>query len=385
MPTRFIYCLLALFFLSLSAYSTAAENKASTKPGPKAAPVVAGQAVRGQMPIVLPAIGTVEASEVVEIKTRITGLLRAVHFKEGQDVRQGAPLFSLDCRDLEAALRAARADLDRSRAQLAKAGEDKRRYDDLLRQGIISKDQQETTATALSALQAEIRAGEAAVEAARVELSFAEIRSPITGRTGVLQAHAGNMIKANADTPMVVISKVEPVHVRFAVPEAHLRAIMAGQAVRPLVVRAKPAGAPQAVAGELYFIDSAVDAGTGTIALKARFANTARTLWPGQFTDVTLDVGGLEDVVLVPVQAVMPGAEGEFVYVIRPDKTVDYRLVKTGQSHDGLVVVTSGLEGGESVVLEGHLRLTPGAAVTIRPQKGDDSGPAATGEGGARQ
>lgn len=385
MPSRFIHCLLALLFLSLSSSPTAAENKVGAKPEPKAAPVVAGQAVRGRMPIVLSAIGTVEASELVEIKTRISGLLRAVHFEEGQDVRQGDPLFSLDARDLEADLRAARADLDRSRAQLAKAEEDKRRYDDLLRQGIISKDQQETTATALSALQAEIRAAEAAVEAARVELSFAEIRSPISGRTGALQAHAGNMIKANADTPMVVISKVEPVHVRFAVPEAHLPAIVAGQAVSPLVVRAKPAGATLAVAGELYFIDSAVDAGTGTIALKARFANAARTLWPGQFTDVALDVGGLEDVVLVPVQAVMPGAEGEFVYVIRTDKTVDYRLVKTGPRHEGQVVVTSGLEGGESVVLEGHLRLTPGAAVTIRPQKGDDSGPAATGEGGARQ
>ena len=375
------------YFLLVLLVLTPCFGLSQDKPAAKAAPVIAGQAVRGRAPILLPAIGTVEASEVVEIKTRVTGLLRETHFEEGQDVRRNDPLFSLDSRDLEAALRSATADLDRYRARLAKAEEDKRRYDGLMRQGIISKDQQETTATALSALQAEIRAAEAAVEAARVELSFAEIRSPINGRTGVLQAHAGNMIKANADTPMVVISRVEPIHVRFAVPETHLAAIMAGQAAAPLVVRAKPAGAAQAVAGELYFIDSGVDSSTGTIALKARFANKARTLWPGQFTDVTLEVGTLEDAVLVPAQAVTPGADGEFVYVIRPDNTVEYRPVKTGQGHDGHVVVTSGLEGGETVVLEGHLRLAPGAAVTIRPEKGGESGTAATGRAsaGARQ
>lgn len=386
MPPRITYCLLTLLFLSLPSLSAAAEDKAA-KPQTKVAPVIAGQAVRGRAPILLPAIGTVEASEVVEIKTRVTGLLREVHFEEGQDVRRNDLLFSLDSRDLEATLRSAKAGLDRYRSQLAKAEEDKRRHDGLMRQGIISKDQQETTATALSALQAEIRAAEAAVEAARVELSFAEIRSPINGRTGVLQAHAGNMIKANADTPMVVVSRVEPIHVRFAVPETHLAAIMAGQAAAPLVVRAKPAGAAQAVAGELYFIDSGVDSSTGTIALKARFANTARTLWPGQFTDVTLEVGALEDAVLVPAQAVTPGADGEFVYVIQPDNTVEYRPVKTGQGHDGHVVVTSGLEGGETVVLEGHLRLAPGVAVTIRPEKGGESGTAVTGRAsaGARQ
>lgn len=370
MPPRITYCLLALIFLFLPSLSAAAEDKAGAKPAPKAAPVIAGQAVRGRAPVLLSAIGTVEASEVVEIKARINGLLQAVHFEEGQDVRQGDPLFSIDSRDLEAGLRSATADLERGRAQLAKAKEDKRRHDALLDQGIISRDQQETTATALSALQAEIRAAEAAVEAARVELSFAAIRSPINGRTGVLQTHAGNMIKANADSPMVVLSRVDPVNVRFSVPEAHLAAIMAGQAVAPLVVRATPSGAAAAVVGELYFIDSGVDASTGAIALKARFANSKRLLWPGQFADVSLEVGVLQDAVLVPVQAVTPGADGEFVYVIRPDNTVDYRLVKTGPRHDGQVVVTAGLEGGETVVLEGHLRLSPGAAVTIRPAGG---------------
>lgn len=365
-----ILLLILLFFFTHPAL-------AQDKPKAKAAPVLAGEAVRGAVPILLSAIGTVEASEVVEIKARINGLLRSVHFKEGQDVRQGDLLFSLDSRDLEAELRSARAGLDRVRAQLLKVEEDKRRYDELLRQNIISRDQQETTATNQAALQAEMRSAEAAVEAAKVALSHAEIRSPINGRTGTIQLHAGNMVKANADSSMVVITRVEPVNVRFAVPEAHLSAIMAAQAGKPLNVQAKPAGLAQAVSGDLSFIDSSVDAKTGTIALKARFANTDRKLWPGQFADVTLEVGTLRDVVLVPERAVSPGADGEYVYIILPEGTVEYRPVTTGLRHDGQVVVASGLQGGEKVVLDGHLRLSPGAAVTIRE-------PAASGQPAAQ-
>ncbi len=357
----------SFFFLVLLAAS-ALPTLAQEKPKAKAAPVVAGEAVRGDMPILLSAIGTVEASEVVEIKARINGLLRAVHFVEGQDVRKGDLLFSLDSRDLEADLRSARAGLERVRAQLRKAEEDKRRNDELLRQDLISKDQQETTTTNQAALQAEVQAAEAAVESAAVALSYAEIRSPINGRTGAIQLHAGNMVKANADSSMVVITRVEPVNVRFTVPEAHLSAIMAAQAAGPLRVQAKPAGLDKSVFGDLSFIDSSVDAKTGTIALKARFANTDRQLWPGQFADVILKVGTVRDVVLVPDQAVSPGSEGEYVYIILPAGTVEYRPIKTGLRNEGMVVIESGLQGGEKVVLEGHLRLSPGAAVTVRPQ-----------------
>lgn len=305
MPYRFLRTLL-IFAAILLIFCSVAAAQPQDKPKPKAAPVTAGEAVRGAVPILLTAIGTVEASEVVEVKARINGLLREVHFEEGQDVHRGDPLFSLDSRDLEAELRSARAGLDRVRAQLRKAVEDKRRNDDLLRQGLISRDRQETTATAQESLQAEVQEAEAAVEEAKVALSHAEIRSPIDGRTGTIQLHAGNMVKANADSPMVVISRVEPVNVRFAVPESHLAAIMAAQATAPLRVLAKPAGLPEPVAGSLSFIDSGVDARTGTIALKARFANTNRQLWPGQFADVTLEVGVLKDVVLVPERAGRP-------------------------------------------------------------------------------
>lgn len=376
MMKRVVHIVFLLVLSCLALHSASAQEK----PKAKAAPVLAGEAVRGSIPVTLTAVGTVEASEVVEIKARINGLLRKVHFEEGSDVREGAPLFSLDSRDLEAQLRSARAGLDRIRAKLKKAGEDKRRNDDLLRQGLISRDQQETTDTALAALQAELREAEAAVEAAAVDLSHAEIRSPLSGRTGALQLHAGNMVKANADSPMVVISRVEPVNVRFAVPEAHLSGIMAAQAKAPLTVTARPAGLNEAVSGSLSFIDSAVDSRTGTIALKARFANADRRLWPGQFADVTLEVGTMQDAVLVPGRAVAPGAEGEFVFVILADNTVEYRTVRTGLRHGDLVVVESGLNGGERIVLDGHLRLTPGAAVTIRNQ-GEGAGPADTAPG----
>ncbi len=384
MPYSFLRTLL-IFAATLLIFCSVAAAQPQEKPKPKAAPVTAGEAVRGSAPILLSAIGTVEASEVVEVKARINGLLREVHFEEGQDVRRGDLLFSLDSRDLEAELRSARAGLDRVRAQLRKAVEDKRRNDDLLRQGLISRDRQETTATAQEALQAEVQAAEAAVEEAKVALSHAEIRSPINGRTGTIQLHAGNMVKANADSPMVVISRVEPVNVRFAVPESHLAAIMAAQATAPPRVLAKPAGLPEPVAGNLSFIDSGVDARTGTIALKARFANTNRQLWPGQFADVTLEIGVLKDVVLVPERAVSPGADGEYVYIILPDGTVEYRTVATGLRHDGMVVVTTGLQGGEKVVLDGHLRLSPGAAVTIRPQGQGGKAEAPAAEKGAGQ
>ena len=365
-----ILSLCALLFVFLRPGVSLAQEK----PKPRPAPVLAGEAVRGSIPVTLTAVGTVEASETVEIKARINGLLRKVHFEEGSDVREGDLLFSLDSRDLEAQLRSARAGRDRIAARLKKAAEDKRRNDDLLNQGLISRDQQETSATSLEALQAELREAEAVVEEAAVALSHAEIRSPINGRTGVLQLDAGNMVKANADTPMVVISRVEPVNVRFAVPEAHLSAIMAAQAQAPLKVMARPAGVEEDVAGALYFVDSGVDSRTGTISLKARFANRGRHLWPGQFADVSLEVGAKNDVVLVPERAVAPGADGEYVYIVLPDGTVEYRTVRTGLRHGGLAVVESGLDGGERIVLDGHLRLSPGAAVTIRAQ----------GEGGGK-
>lgn len=336
-----------------------------------AVPVSVGPVTRGDIPLFVRAVGSVEASAVVEIKARISGVVQDVHFRAGQDVRVGDRLFSIDDRELTAALHVAGANLAQAKARLAKAEKDARRFAGLLRDGIVSRDQQEAVSTDEAALRAQVLAQEAAVEAARVALSHAEIRAPLAARAGDVLLHAGNMVKANADSPMVVLSRLEPVDVRFSVPEKYLSTIRERMLTSALRVEATPTGSPDAVRGVLHFVDNTVDTGTGTIVLKARFANTDRALWPGQFTDVILELGRKDNAVLVPEQAVMPGADGEFVYVVRADKTVDYRLVRTGVRHAGLAEVLSGLEGGEHVVLDGHLRLSPGAAVSLRPATRD--------------
>lgn len=343
-----------------------AAKPAGEKPKAKGAPVLVAEAVRGSIPIQLSAIGNVQAGATVGVKSRINGDLLKVHFEEGQDVKKGDILFTIDSRDLEATLREAKAQLARSRAQLRKAEEDKRRYDELMRQQIISRDQQETTATSLAVLQAQIAADQAAVDSAQVQLSYAIIRSPLDGRTGEVLLNAGNMVKANADTPMVTVQQVEPLDVRFTVPEMHLGAIMAAQSAGGLRVRATAPGQNKTAEGRIAFIDSSVDAQTGTIALKASFPNRDRALWPGQFVNVVFELGRRENVVLAPTQAVSTGSEGDFVYILKPDNTVEYRLVTTGPIFDGKTLIEKGLQGGERVVIDGHLRLAPGAAVEVR-------------------
>lgn len=352
-----------------------AAKPAGEKPKAKGAPVLVAEAVRGSIPIQLSAIGNVQAGATVGVKSRINGDLLKVHFEEGQDVKKGDILFTIDSRDLEATLREAKAQLARSRAQLRKAEEDKRRYDELMRQQIISRDQQETTATSLAVLQAQIAANQAAVDSAQVQLSYAIIRSPLDGRTGEVLLNAGNMVKANADTPMVTVQQVEPLDVRFTVPEMHLGTIMAAQSAGGLRVRAAAPGQNKTAEGKIAFIDSSVDAQTGTIALKASFPNRDRALWPGQFVNVIFELGRRENVVLAPTQAVSTGSEGDFVYILKPDNTVEYRLVTAGPIFDGKTLIEKGLQGGEKVVIDGHLRLAPGAAVEVRtPGQGSAGG-----------
>lgn len=204
------------------------------------------------------------------------------------------------------------------------------------------------------------------MESARLQLSYARIASPITGRAGAIQAHKGNVIKANDDKAMVVIEKIDPIQASFSVPEARLPAIMERMRQGQPPVTARPQGAARAESGRLTFIDNAVDPKTGTIKLKATFDNKDRRLWPGQFVDVSLTVGALKNVVAAPAQAVQTGLEGPFVFVIKPDMTVELRKVVPGPTIGGETVIESGVAAGERVVVEGHLRLTPGAPIEIK-------------------
>jgi membrane fusion protein, multidrug efflux system len=330
-------------------------------------PVLAARAVHKDFPLEILAIGNVESYATVAIKARVTGELHKVHFREGQDVAKGDLLFTIDPRPLEAALREARARLEKDKSLAAKAEADNRRYENLVEGGFISREQFDQVRSNLSSLQATVTGDEAVVENARIQLGYTAIYSPLSGRTGTILIDQGNMIKANDDNKsLVVIEQVQPIYVSFSVPEAYLSQIMENMKNKDLVVNVLPDGSKSGPEkGRLTFVDNSVDSKTGTIRLKGTFENPARRLWPGQFVNVALTLGSLQNVVTVPSQAVQTGESGLFVFIITPENTVQLKPVKTGRSYGGETIIESGIMAGEQIVTDGHLRLTPGAPVEI--------------------
>jgi len=343
-------------------------------------------------------IGNVEAYATILVKARVSGQLTGVHFREGDPVSKGDLLFSLDPRPFEAQLNQAEANLARDEAQLnlAQANlnrdlaqqkyvhEQNERFIRLFQDGIISKDQAEQTRTsadtishviiadqaAVRSAEAAVGAGRAAVANAKVQLSYTTISSPIDGRTGNLALKEGNLVTANS-TDLVTINQVKPVYVTFSAPEANLLAIKRYMAQGKLPVEASPQEASALKeTGYLTFVDNTVDATTGTIKLKGTFTNERNLLWPGQFVRVALRLTTHSNALVVPSQAVQAGQEGVYVYVVKPDRSVESRTVVTGSRVDQDVVIQSGLQAGETVVTEGHLRLAPGMRVQPRDQKG---------------
>ncbi|MGC4122556.1 MAG: efflux RND transporter periplasmic adaptor subunit [Myxococcales bacterium] len=327
------------------------------------------------VPVTLQAVGTVQPITTVLITPRVSGVLETVHFREGDEVPEGALLFQIDPRPFELALRQAQAALARDEAQARNAQIERERYRALM-PGLVSRQEYDTRVAAAEALQAAVRADRAAVEQARLNLGYSVLRAPISGRTGLLQVTAGNLVKAD-DTarPLVVIRQLSPIDVSFAVPGQRLQEIRERSADGTLRVAA---GAR--AQGELRFIDNAVDATTGTITLRARFANEDRSLWPGQFVDVRLHLSDLPGTVVIPSQAVQTGQRGEdFVYVVRPDQTAEPREVRLGpRMDDGQQAVLFGVRTGETVVTDGQFALVPGARVQLRGSNGSGaSGPSA--------
>jgi membrane fusion protein, multidrug efflux system len=340
-------------------------------------PVLAARAVQKEFPLEIRAIGNVESYATVAIKARVTGELQKIHFREGQEVAKGDLLFTIDPRPLEAALREAEARLEKDKALAEKAEADNRRYENLVQGGFISREQYDQVLSNLSSLQATVAGDEAVVENARLQLGYTAIYSPISGRTGTILIDQGNMIKANDDNKsLVVIQQVQPIYVSFSVPEANLSQIMERMKGRDLVVNALSDGSTsEPEKGKLSFVDNTVDSRTGTIRLKGSFDNRSRKLWPGQFVNTTLTLGRLQNVVTVPSQAVQAGENGLFVFVITPEKTVQFKPVKTGRSYGGETIIESGITAGEQVVTDGHLRLTPGASVEITSDSKPDADP----------
>lgn len=336
----------------------------------RAVPVTMAVAERKNVPIRVRAIGTVEAYSTVSVKTMVGGEIVRVGFSEGQEVRQGDLLFEIDPRPYQEALKSAEATLARDAALKDNAEKEVRRYAYLIEKDLVPKQQYDQVASSAAALEATVNADKAAVENARVQLAYCTIRSPIAGRTGSLLVNRGNVVKAN-DTVLVTINQVVPIRVSFSVPERHLSDIRKYRAAGTLRVDAVPQdGKAEAARGDLSFIGNAVDQATGTIPLKGRFPNADKRLWPGQFVNVVVTLATRPDSVVVPSQAIQTGQEGQYLFVVKPDLTVESRSVVPGQTLDGATVVEKGVQAGDRVVTDGQLRLVPGARVEPKPAAG---------------
>jgi membrane fusion protein, multidrug efflux system len=327
-------------------------------------PVLLAKSTLVSLPEEIRSFGTVEPMLTVSIKSQITGVLSNVLFTEGQDVREGELLFLIDPRPAETALRQAEATLTRDRVQLANAQTEAARQEVLLAKGISAEDIRDAAVTAARTLKASVQADDAMTDAARLQLGYCSIRSPISGRTGTLLIHRGNLVKAN-DAALVTINQTQPVLIRFTLPQQELARIRASTSRGNITVKATPPGlAGRMETGIVSFIDNAVDETTGTIQLKARFDNADSTLWPGQFVSVVIQFAQPDGVVTVPETAIMPGQKGAYVYVKDATGKVFPRPVVTDRTVGGLTVIVQGLTADEDVVVDGQLRLKPGALVT---------------------
>jgi multidrug efflux system membrane fusion protein len=383
-----------VFALIIAGCSANKAAPAAQQPGQSAAPVFVSKAVSKAVPIEIQAVGNVEAYSTVAVKAQIGGELTIVDFQEGTDVKKGDRLFVIDPRPYQAQvtqaeatlakdkaqLQAAEANLTRDRAQEEFAQSQAKRYTELAKQGVFAKNSEEqTTAQAKAAaeavradratiesMQATIAADQAALERAKLQLEYCTISSPIDGRTGHVMVKQGNIVKAN-DVDLVTINQLRPIYVSFAVPETNLRLIKTHIASGKVAVTVYPQSndAP-AETGVLSFVENAVDTATGTILLKATFDNPGARLWPGEFVRVAVRLNSSAVSVVIPAIAVQTGQDGKFVFVVKPDMTVEARPVVTGRTVDRDIVVEKGLSEGDTVVTTGQLRLIPGSRVQIK-------------------
>jgi membrane fusion protein, multidrug efflux system len=353
---------------------SAQQSAPAGRGGGGTVPVTVGTVVQKTVPVDLRVIGSVEPASTVEIRSQITGQLQSIGFKEGDDVKQGDVLFNLDRRPLEAALKQAEANLQRDVAQSTNANVQAERLADLAQRGIVSRDQLDTSKATAAALAGTIEADRAAVENARIQIQYATIGAPLSGRTGRLMVHEGSLIRANDTTPMVVINQLSPINVTFAVPEAQLAPLKRYMQQGAVVVNvAPPSDATARSTGRVTFIDNAVDPTTGTIKVKGSFPNSNHLLWPGQFVNVVITLSEDRNAIVAPTAAVQTGQDGQYVFVVKKDMSAELRPVQVGRAIGNETIVTQGLRADEVVVTDGHLRLTPGAKVTVR-NEGDKAG-----------
>jgi membrane fusion protein, multidrug efflux system len=358
---------------------TAAANRTA---GGAGIPVAVAPARLANVVDRVDAVAAVEAFETVSVKAQAGGQITAVRFAEGADVRAGDLLFQIDPRPYQAALAQAEAALARDQAQAGNAAADARRADELFKQGVLSKGQHDQALAAEQALAATVASDAANVQTARLNLDYTQVRSPISGRTGSVLVHVGNVVKAVDGNPLVVINRIDPIYVSFSVPEKRLGAVRAAQSLQALPVDAIVGGDVTVTGGHVTFIDNQVDAQSGTIRLKATFANGAGRLWPGQFVTARLTLGQRAGVVVVPPAAVQAGQHGDYAFVVKPDQTVEQRTVVTRGSTDEGAVIDRGISAGETVVVDGQMGLVPGSRVQVKTGSAPPSRPEAAAAGG---
>jgi multidrug efflux system membrane fusion protein len=323
--------------------------------------------VQKPMPLEIRVIGTVEAYSTVAVHAQITGELTSVKFTEGDDVKKGQVLFTLDRRPLDAALQQAEANLQRDVAQAANARAQLQRYQDLAQRGIATREQVDQMTSNAAALDATVGADRAAVDNAKVQLDYATISAPISGRTGALMVHAGNLVRATDNTPLVTINQIAPIYVSFGIPESQLPALRRYVTAGTLHVEARaPNDTGRSSTGRITFVDNAVDSSTGTIKIKGTFANDDHRLWPGLFVNVTVTLTTEPTALVVPSAAVQTGQQGQYVFVVKPDQTVDVRNVVVERVSGSEAVIKTGLAQGETIVTDGQLRLVPGSAISVK-------------------
>ena len=366
-PRGTVYLGVSAFIVLLISGCTGKDAVQAAKPQPApGAPVRIATVASRTMPVELQAIGNVEAISTVTIKAHISGQLMRVHFKEGDFVKKGQLLFTIDRAPFEAALRQAEGTLAKDEAQSLNSKLDAERYQGLGKQGVVSKQQVDAAGAAANAMAATVAADKAAVETAKINLEYTSIYSPINGRTGSVGVKEGNLVKANDVPILVTINQIDPIYVSFSIPEQQLAVLKQYSNTKSLKVDAAPQGSSQHFQGRLTFIDNSVDLTTGTIKLKATFDNAGHVLWPGQFADVNLTLKSQPNAVVVPTAALQTSQNGTYVYVVEQDLTAKQQPVKVGWNVGEDTVIAAGLQPGQRVVTDGQLRLTPGAKVDIK-------------------
>ncbi len=360
---------LALSLCTLAVLSACSPGQSQSQKNSQSLPdipVTVAVAEQKDVPVQLRAIGNARPFSTVSVKTRVAGQLAKIGLKEGYQVKKEDLIFSIDPTPFQVALRQAEAVLARDIASLQNAEIEMRRNDELASTKVISASVVDESRAKVASLKGTVGADEAAIQIAKVQLSFCSIHSPIDGRVSLLVVNEGNVVKEN-DTVLAIINQLRPIYVDFAVPEQHLSAIREHLAQGPLTVAATIPGQPSKRAlGQLKVINNQVDPTTGTILLRAECPNEDELLWPGQFVDVTMTLDVEKNLVVVPAEAVQYSQQGRYVALVKPDQTVEFRPVELGESLAQEMVVRKGLRPGEQVVTSGQLRLQPGARVQIK-------------------